>query len=325
MNEKFFNQINSNNVAYWIGFIAADGTISVSKNKLGFGLSSKDKVQLEKFKITINNENVITERNTLCTNGKYYPSCYLNIYSKQIVSDLLKYGIEERKSYKDIDFLSYIPDEYKFSFICGLFDGDGWFCNTEKSKSFGICGSEKNIKSVASFLKNSFNWDKLEPHKDSTSKSTFYLQTSAKGKLLDFINAYLDLECSCDLLERKVLIAKDLKQQILISNAQKQQKQQNKVSLKKAIVCPICNKAFVPFKPSKQKYCGYECAQKAQRRVERPSRDEFKQLIRTTPFTTIGKQFGLSDNAIRKWCDSYNLPRKVSDIKKYSDEEWNKL
>jgi uncharacterized protein YjcR len=44
--------------------------------------------------------------------------------------------------------------------------------------------------------------------------------------------------------------------------------------------------------------------------VERPNRDELKQLIRTLPFTKIGKMFGVSDNAIRKWCNAYNLPRK---------------
>ena len=48
-------------------------------------------------------------------------------------------------------------------------------------------------------------------------------------------------------------------------------------------------------------------------------------LIRTKPFVEIGKMFKVSDNTIRKWCDSYNLPRKVTDIKKYSDIEWEKI
>ena len=48
-------------------------------------------------------------------------------------------------------------------------------------------------------------------------------------------------------------------------------------------------------------------------------------MIRNTPFTRIGEQFGVSDNTIRKWCDFYNLPRKVSEIKKYTDEEWDKI
>lgn len=54
-------------------------------------------------------------------------------------------------------------------------------------------------------------------------------------------------------------------------------------------------------------------------------RDELKNLIRTTPFTQIGQQYGVSDNAIRKWCDKYNLPRKKSEINNYSEEEWLKI
>lgn len=52
------------------------------------------------------------------------------------------------------------------------------------------------------------------------------------------------------------------------------------------------------------------------------SREELKELIRTKSFTKIGEQFQVTDNAIRKWCDKYNLPRRVSEIKQYTDEEW---
>ena len=38
------------------------------------------------------------------------------------------------------------------------------------------------------------------------------------------------------------------------------------------------------------------------------SRIELKQKIRTIPFTTIGKEFGVTGNAIRKWCKKYQLP-----------------
>lgn len=56
-----------------------------------------------------------------------------------------------------------------------------------------------------------------------------------------------------------------------------------------------------------------------------PERFVLKQLIRELPFTQIGKQFGVSDNAVRKWCDKYNLPRKTGEIRKYTDKEWNLL
>ena len=61
---------------------------------------------------------------------------------------------------------------------------------------------------------------------------------------------------------------------------------------------------------------------KRQRIVERPSREELKELIRTKSFLEIGRMFNVSDNAIRKWCDFEKLPRKKTEINKYSDEEW---
>lgn len=52
------------------------------------------------------------------------------------------------------------------------------------------------------------------------------------------------------------------------------------------------------------------------------SRDQLKILIRTKSFCEIGRDFQISDNAIRKWCDKFNLPRTKKEIQKYSDAEW---
>ena len=59
-------------------------------------------------------------------------------------------------------------------------------------------------------------------------------------------------------------------------------------------------------------------------KVERPSREELKQLIREESFLGIARLYDnkISDNAIRKWCDAYNLPRTKKEIKSYTDEEW---
>lgn len=83
------------------------------------------------------------------------------------------------------------------------------------------------------------------------------------------------------------------------------------------------------------KHCGVEvwqgndccptCAHLQRRKVERPSRQELKKLIRTLPFTQIAKQYGVSDNTIRKWCVAENLPSKVNIIKQYTDTEWDLL
>lgn len=72
------------------------------------------------------------------------------------------------------------------------------------------------------------------------------------------------------------------------------------------------------------KYC-LICSAKQQQIVERPSRNELKQLIRTESFCEIGRKFGVTDNAVRKWCKVENLPFKKSDINKISDERWEQI
>lgn len=57
----------------------------------------------------------------------------------------------------------------------------------------------------------------------------------------------------------------------------------------------------------------------------RPSRTELKQKIRTSPFAIIGREYGVTDNAIRKWCKSEKLPFRVKDIKNFTDEQWEKI
>ena len=67
------------------------------------------------------------------------------------------------------------------------------------------------------------------------------------------------------------------------------------------------------------------CEKIKQRKINRPEREVLKQKIRTQTFTDIGKEYGVADNTIRKWCDYYDLPRRAKEIKSYSDIEWQQI
>ena len=54
-------------------------------------------------------------------------------------------------------------------------------------------------------------------------------------------------------------------------------------------------------------------------------REFFKERIRNYSFLQLAKMFSVSDNAIRKWCIKLGLPSKKTEIKKYTDEEWEKI
>ena len=56
----------------------------------------------------------------------------------------------------------------------------------------------------------------------------------------------------------------------------------------------------------------------------KPSREVLKAKIKNTPFTTIGAEYNVTDNAVRKWCKTYGLPSKSSEIKEIIKKgEWD--
>lgn len=88
------------------------------------------------------------------------------------------------------------------------------------------------------------------------------------------------------------------------------------VELKPTGLCPSCQTEVFG-----TKYCSQACSKNARRRATRPSRDELARLIETTPFVQIGKMYGVSDNAIRKWANHYGLDWKA--IKKLPVQDSN--
>lgn len=67
------------------------------------------------------------------------------------------------------------------------------------------------------------------------------------------------------------------------------------------------------------------CEMKGRQKELPVSREELKKLIYNFPFLQVGKKFGVSDNAIRKWCKKYNIPSTKKEINSYSEEEWGKI
>ena len=76
-------------------------------------------------------------------------------------------------------------------------------------------------------------------------------------------------------------------------------------------VCSECGERIQ--KRNKTGLC-VACAKRKERRVNRPDKDKLVDILKgeNGNFTAVGKMFGVSDNAIRKWCKLYGLPTKSS-------------
>lgn len=60
-----------------------------------------------------------------------------------------------------------------------------------------------------------------------------------------------------------------------------------------------------------------KCSMLNMRKAKRPSAKELFDLLSSNNgnFTEVGKMYNVTDNAVRKWCDFYKLPRKSKDYK----------
>ena len=77
--------------------------------------------------------------------------------------------------------------------------------------------------------------------------------------------------------------------------------------------CPICGKQI----DYAADLC-IECySEKREANSKTPSANELQAIIQkhNGNFTQIGKLFGVSDNAVRKWCKKYNIPSHSSDYR----------
>jgi hypothetical protein len=77
--------------------------------------------------------------------------------------------------------------------------------------------------------------------------------------------------------------------------------------------CPTCGETFRPTNGG-QRYCSTACAGRgegsrraklAQRRVERPPYEQLVAEIEALGYLGVGRKYGVSDNAIRKWRRAY--------------------
>jgi hypothetical protein len=79
--------------------------------------------------------------------------------------------------------------------------------------------------------------------------------------------------------------------------------------------CLRCGQPFTP-RSTHQQYCSRECGRRAPRpskgvpnlglrRAARPPHDQLLREIAATSYSAVGRRYGVSDNAIRKWVRQY--------------------
>lgn len=153
VNKNFFKKWTED-MAYVLGFFAADGYMTINKRGAHFwNIQINDKELLEEIKKVIKSEHKISVR--IKTKKREKTSYRLQIGSKEMYGDLYNLGMRQNKT-KSLT-VPKIPDKYFYHFVRGYFDGDGnvWSGLVHKSRKTSTVVIQTTFTSCSkNFLQN---------------------------------------------------------------------------------------------------------------------------------------------------------------------------
>lgn len=159
-NKDFFEKIDTEEKAYWLGFLYADGCINrlyrnekIKAMDLELGLCREDEEHLNKFLKSINsNIPIVQKKNQL--KGKTYYSSKIVVCCTKMCRDLISNGCTPQKSLVlKFPDKSIIEDSLIRHFIRGYFDGDGCiYTNSNNKISINFTGTSDMLLGISDFL-----------------------------------------------------------------------------------------------------------------------------------------------------------------------------
>ena len=153
VNHEYFSHIITLNQTWLLGFLMADGYIDAKDNGIGLELSVIDKEILEKIKQEIKSEREIK----IYTTNKGFEIAKMYWSSGKQKKDLGKYGIVNRKTYKENHLPIFNNDDLTNAFILGFFDGNGYLHTNNKQAIMNICAHRKELlQDIADYIQNKY-------------------------------------------------------------------------------------------------------------------------------------------------------------------------
>ena len=203
LNEHYFDEIDTSNKAYILGFLYADGNNSESKCTISMSLQEEDKDILEAIRKEINSEKPLEflDYSNKHDGGYNYKNQYrLLMFSKYMCNTLKEKGMTPNKSLI-LKWPTFLKDDLYLHFLRGYIDGDGYIqphkyehCVSILS-TYDFCSSAKDY--IESKLDVQCRLDDAPCHNGVTTYLFIRYKEQVK-KFLDWIYRDADLK-----LERK--------------------------------------------------------------------------------------------------------------------------
>lgn len=183
VNDEFFETIDTEAKAYWLGFLYADGC--VSHISLTMGLQRGDEDHLKRLLVDLDAEySVHRYDNSYIYKGvkKMRYVSAIAISSLKLTQDLIRLGCISRKTLSlAFPTSDQVPSDLLHHFIRGYFDGDGciWAAKNKhggNDKSLDFVSSDSFVRSLAAALARDAGVEKVYVQAHAATKGISYLR-----------------------------------------------------------------------------------------------------------------------------------------------------
>ena len=216
VDESFFDEIDTEEKAYWLGFFSADG--SINKNSIRLCLQESDQAHLLKFRSALKSDMPIH-----CYNVKNSRACSLSIFSLRLTNALAKLGVHPRKSFdlKPAPISSSLASHY----WRGLLDGDGSISIQKPNEDHGFyailvsfAGSREIVSGFTRFVKT-ITYSAAVPHAKGRIFTVQFGGMTLPQRILSALynDASVYLDRKCDLAQKALAIPSQRQSYSLIS------------------------------------------------------------------------------------------------------------
>ncbi len=202
VNHDYFENIDSEDKAYFLGFMYADGYNRQvhGQKSMTLNLAIKDISVIESLREKVCPDKKLYINYRSLKNPNWQDSVCLSVQSVKLSDDLAKWGCVQAKTHI-LTFPENLDPNFYRHFIRGYFDGDG-YCNP---KRFDLIGTIPFLERVQEILMKELNLNKTKlgrRHKDreDTIRTLIYGGTHVTKRIYEYL--YKDAEY---FLERKKL------------------------------------------------------------------------------------------------------------------------
>lgn len=203
LDDTYFDHIDTEEKAYWLGFLYADGHITLHGDVI-LELAAIDKEHIVKLNRCLRSTYPVKDTKSH-TRGKITPSARLNIRSHHMSASLTKHGVGPDKS--RVFNVPQLDESLERHFWRGVIDGDGSVSHaqnktdlTRKVLNLTLAGNKPTIDAFVAFLKRRLGYD-IGVHNNSWCRASW--SCAVRGTKADAIARLLYDEASV-YLERKM-------------------------------------------------------------------------------------------------------------------------